>query len=125
MSGEYGFYAACLRLIARRTEPDTPEVEAMMEDLFRAADGIEAEGALVVAADRLRGTARALAGVAGLLQVHALPEAVAAGGAGERRVRWMIDVAMEHMAALSIHAEGIADASAPPMRLPLPPPPQG
>lgn len=120
MSGDYGFYAACLRFVARRTDAATPEVSAMMRDLEEIASGVEAEGAVVVAPERLSGAARALAGVAGMLQQHILPEAVAAGdAAAEARVRWMIDASMTAMATLSTQAQlGVADDA---VRVALPP----
>ncbi|MGE4529589.1 MAG: hypothetical protein AB7D00_14590 [Rhodospirillaceae bacterium] len=120
MSGTYGFYAACLRFVARRTDAVTPEIAAMMRDLEEIAVGVEAEGAIVVAPARLSGAARALAGVAGMLQQHILPEAVAAGdAAAEARVRWMIDASMEAVAALSAQAQLAAADDA--VRLALPP----
>ena len=99
--------AAFFRFVAERTDRgSSPEVTAMMEELARAADAIEATGGFTAQAGRLRITARALAGVAGFLQQHILPEAVAAGNTdGERQVRWVIDTCMETMAALTTHAE--------------------
>ncbi len=118
---EYRFFAACLRFVARRTDAATPELAALMADLEAMAAGIEAEGLLVVAEDRLKGSARALAGVAGMLQQQILPEAVAGGDAGaERRVRWMIDAAMTGMAGITAHAESAAAGG---YRKALPPPP--
>lgn len=118
---EYRFFAACLRFVARRTDAATPEMAALMADLDAMAESVESKGALIVAPDRLKSSARALAGVAGMLQQQILPEAVASGDAGaERRVRWMIDAAMTGMAGLSAHAE---TAAAKPYRKPLPPPP--
>ena len=116
---DYRFFAACLRFVARRTDSSTPELAALMADLDALAEGVEAEGALIVPKARLKGAARALAGVAGMLQQQILPEAVASGDAGaERRVRWMIDAAMTGMAALTAQAES-ADAGD--YRKPLPP----
>lgn len=118
---DYRFFAACLRFVARRTDAAEPEVAAMMADLAALADGIEAEGALIAPAHRRKGAARALAGVAGVLQRHILPEATAGGdAAAERRVRWMIDAAMAGVAELTVHAETVADAE---FRGALPPPP--
>lgn len=118
---DYRFFAACLRFVARRTDAATPELAALMADLEAIAAGVEAEGALIVGRDRFKGAARALAGVAAMLQQQILPEAVAAGDAGaERRVRWMIDAAMTGMAGLSAHGES-ADAGD--YRKPLPPAP--
>lgn len=118
---DYRFFAACLRFVARRTDAATPGMAAMMADLDGLADHVEAEGALIVPQARLSGAARALAGVAGMLQQQILPETVAAGNAsGERRVRWMIDAAMAGVAALAAHAEapGASD-----FHSALPPPP--
>ncbi len=103
---DYRFFANCLRFVARRTDAATPEIRTMMDDLDALANAVEGEGALVVPASRRKSAARALAGVAGMLQQHILPEAVAAGdAAGERRVRWMIDAAMAAVAEISVHAE--------------------
>jgi hypothetical protein len=122
MTGDYGFYAACLRFMARRTPAETPEIAAMMEDLTGIADGVAAGRGIVVPGARLRSAARALAGVAGVLQRHILPEAVAAGdAAAERRVRWMIDVSMEAFAAITLHAETAKEGTD--CRFPLPAPP--
>ncbi len=118
---DYRFFAACLRFVARRTDAATPEMAAMMADLSALAEAVEAEGALVVAAARRKGAARALAGVAGVLQQHILPEAAAHGDAAALgRVRWMIDAAMAGVADITVHAETVADA---PFRRALPPPP--
>ncbi|SBV98086.1 conserved hypothetical protein [uncultured Alphaproteobacteria bacterium] len=118
---DYRFFAACLRFVARRTDAAAPGVAAMMVDLSALAEGIETAGALIVPAERRRSAARALAGVAGMLQQHILPEAVAGGdAAAEGRVRWMIDAAMAGVAELTVHAETVAAAE---FRAPLPPPP--
>ncbi len=123
MTEDYGFYAACLRFMARRTEAETPDVAAMMQDLTRIADGVAAGEGIVVPSARLRAAARALAGVAGVLQRHILPEAVAAGdAAAERRVRWMIDTSMEAFATMTLQAETGGEEGAD-CRIPLPPPP--
>lgn len=120
---DYAFYAAHLRYIARTTQRVTPEVAAMMEALDRIAGDVEERGAFTVPAADLRRTARALAGLAGFLQQHILPEAVAAGNAaGERQIRWVIDTSMEGMAALMTHAETTHDAEPKTVTLPPPPP---
>lgn len=122
MAADHAFYAAQLRFIARSTDASTPEVAIMMEDLVRVADAVAAGPSFTVPADRLRSTARALAGVAGFLQQHILPEAVSAGNAaGEAQVRWVIDTSMAAMANLMTHAELTADAE--PRTIDLPPPP--
>ncbi len=119
---DYAFYAAHLRFIARTTDRSDPAVAAMMEDLGRVAEAVERRGAFTVPADRLRTTARALAGVAGFLQQHILPETVSAGNAvGEAQVRWVIDTSMEAMAVLMSHAEVSGDATDRVVDLPPPP----
>lgn len=122
MTQDYGFYAAHLRFVARTTQRVTPEVAAMMEELGAVADQVADGYSFTVPAGRLRVTARALAGVAGFLQQHILPEAVAAGNAvGEAQVRWVIDTSMEAVANLTVHAEQTGDGED--YRVILPPPP--
>ncbi len=122
MSGDYGFYVACLRFMERRTEAVTPEIVAMMRDIAEIADGVETAGEIVARFERSRPAARAMAGVAGFLQRHILPEAVALGdAASERRIRWMIDASMEAMTALTLHAETATQGTE--CRVSLPPPP--
>ncbi len=122
---DYGFYVACLRFMARRTDAETPDIATMMADLEEAAACIEAKGVLVVENLRLRSTARALAGVAGVLQKHILPETVAAGDAThEARVRWMIDTSMALVANLTVRAECLTeDDPSSVFETELPPPP--
>jgi len=120
--GSYGFLAAHLRFVAAKTAPETAEVAAMMAELKRIAAEVEADGGFTVPADRLRLAGRALAGVAGFLQQHILPEAVAAGhGPGEAQVRWVIDTCMEMMTTLTVHADAGGDAESLTLALPAPP----
>jgi len=110
MSAGYGFYVACLRFMARRTEAETSDVAEMMQDLENAANSIESHGVLIIENAQLRSTARALAGVAGILQKHILPESVAAGDVvREARVRWMIDTSMSLVANVTVRAESITE----------------
>lgn len=116
---DYRFFSACLRFVARRTDAADDTVAAMMADLDALADVIDAKARLVVPADRRKSAARALAGVAGMLQQQILPQAVGDASA-ERRVRWMIDTSMAAVAEITVHAETVADAD---FRGALPPPP--
>ena len=120
---DYSVLVRFLRFFAGRTDRETAEVAAMMEELDRIAGILEAgQGSFVVAAERLRLAGRALAGVAGFLQQHILPEAVAAGNkAGEAQVRWVIDTCMGAMANLTTHAELTKDGED--FTVTLPPPP--
>jgi len=109
----YGFYVASLRFIARRAGAEADDVADLMQDLEAVASCIEAKEHLVVSNERLRPTARALAGFAGILQKHILPETVAAGDKRhEVRVRWMIDTSMALVANLTIRAECLKDDDA-------------
>ncbi len=120
--GDYNFYAGYLRFAAAKTAPDTPEIEEMMAELNRIADILENEASFVVEADKLRISARALAGVAGFLQEHILPEVVAAENMlGEAQTRWVIDTSMSLMASLMAHAEGTKDSENYPVVLPAAP----
>ncbi|MFC1673450.1 hypothetical protein ACFL12_04780 [Pseudomonadota bacterium] len=95
----------------------------MMSLLLDIADQIDAgtDNFHIVAKD-LRTAARALAGVAGFLQEHILPEAVGVGNkAAEVQVRWTIDSSMAMMAKLTTHAELTKDAED--LDVTLPPPP--
>jgi len=119
---DYTFFAAHLRFLARTTDRATPDIAAMMDDLARIADEAEQGGTFEVPAGRLRRTARALAGVAGFLQQHILPETVAAANTvGERQVRWVIDTSMGAMADLMTHAEMTGDGAPLTVTLPAPP----
>ncbi|MBT3991607.1 MAG: hypothetical protein HON14_12765 [Rhodospirillaceae bacterium] len=108
---DYNFYAGYLRFAAQKTERETPEIEEMMAELDRVAGALEAGDNFFVAADKLRVTGRALAGVAGFLQQHILPEVIAADNdKGEAQIRWVIDTSMSLMANLMAHAETTKDS---------------
>ena len=78
----------------------------MMAALLRIADEIEKTNRFRVEYEDARYTGRALAGVAGFLQQHILPEVIAAkNDLGERQVRWVIDTSMSMLATLTVHAE--------------------
>lgn len=120
---EYAFFTSQLRFVARKTDRESDDVAAMMSSLERIADEIDA-GAnyFFVEKNNLRTTARALAGVAGFLQQHILPEILAAKNtAGEAQVRWTIDQCMTMMANIMTHAELNKDAKD--MDVKLAPPP--
>ncbi len=119
---DYRFYVGHLRFVANRTERETSELDLMMDALLSIADHIEQGQPILVIKDDTRLTGRALAGVAGFLQQHILPEAVAAGNAGaESQIRWVIDTSMAFMATLMVHAE--TDTATGPCELILPEPP--
>lgn len=117
---DYAFFTGQLRFVAKKTERETDDVAAMMDALARVADQVdENNGIFKVKAESLRVTARALAGVAGLLQQHILPEVAAAQNVrGERQVRWSIDTCMSVMADLMAHAELTNDGEDIDMTLP-------
>ena len=94
----------------------------MVAELSRIADAVEVGADITVPSDKLRVTARGLAGVSGFLQEQILPEVVAAGNAaGESQVRWVIDTSMRLMTKLTTRAEmGGSDAR---LTLSLPAPP--
>lgn len=120
---DYAFYCAQLRYFARTTDRISSEVETMMDLLASIAAQIEKDGTYTIAPPHHRLAARALAGVAGLLQTHILPEVVAAKNAkGESQVRWTIDRSMEAMTALMAHADGGAEDLPKTITLPAPPP---
>ena len=103
---DYNFYAGYLRFAANKTERETPEITEMMAELERIAEILESGNSFIVKDRKLRLTARALAGVAGFLQQHILPEVIAAENEiGEAQTRWVIDTSMEVMANLMAHAE--------------------
>lgn len=104
---DYNFFIAQLRFVANRTERESDDVSRMMDALLSLADDIDkGDGTFFVTAEELKITSRALAGVAGFLQQHILPEVVAAAnGAGEKQVRWSIETCMALMAQLMSHAE--------------------
>lgn len=109
---DYDFFTAQLRFVANRTERESDDVACMMDELLRIADVIEiGSGTFFVTASNLRIAARALAGVAGFMQQHILPEVIAAGNAaGEKQVRWTVETCMAMMAQLTTHAELTKDA---------------
>lgn len=109
---DYKFFTAQLRFVAKKTERESNDIVCMMEKLLSIADHIDAENkTFFVGAKDLQITARALAGVAGFLQQHILPEVTAAGNAkGETQVRWTIDTCMAVMAQLMSHAELTKDS---------------
>ena len=107
---DYNFYAGYLRFAANKTERETPEITEMMAELERIAEILESGNSFIVKDRKLRLTARALAGVAGFLQQHILPEVIAAENEiGEAQTRWVIDTSMEVMANLIAHAETTKD----------------
>ena len=117
--GDYNFYAGYLRFAADKTDRDTSEIEAMMAELNRIAKILDQESGFTVEADKLRLTARALAGVAGFLQQHILPEVIEAQNeAGEVQIRWVIDTSMSLMANLMAHAETTKDSESYQVKLP-------
>ncbi len=126
---DYSFYVAMLRFMARRVmdeaDGEGKEIQVMMTDLENAANCIEEHDALIVPNSSLRSTARALAGVAGILQKHILPETVAVGHSEhETRVRWMIDTSMAMVANLTVRAECLSeDEQSTTFTTELPPPP--
>lgn len=104
----YDFFTAQLRFIAQKTERKSDDVVEMMNALNVVIAQLESgDGASFhVEFKALRPTARALAGVAGFMQQHILPETVAAGHTtGEEQIRWTIDSCMSIMANLMSHAE--------------------
>jgi len=118
----YDFYVAQLRFVAVRTERDSPEVSEMMEAIEGFADQVATSSRFEVPGELCRVTGRALAGVAGFLQQHILPETVAAGNQfAERQVRWVIDASMTLTATLTVHAETVSDGASCPVELPTPP----
>ncbi|MBY0431379.1 MAG: hypothetical protein K2Q10_09285 [Rhodospirillales bacterium] len=119
---DYAFYVALLRFVVRKTEQGDARIAAMMNALGTAATAIESTGAFVVTPDRLELTARAFAGVAGLLQRRILPEVVAHGNqAAEAQIRWAVDAAMEAVNLLLQRAALPGDSG--PVRVELPVPP--
>ena len=104
----YNFYAGYLRFVAENTTPDTPEIQDMMDELNYIARILENDIKFTVERNKLRMTARALAGVAGLLQQHILPETTKAENiSGELEIRWVIDTSMSIMSNLLVHAERV------------------
>ena len=115
----YDFFTAQLRFAASKTERITPNIDAMMDVLLSFADQIDADETFTVDAQNMRLGARALAGVAGFLQQHILPEVIAAkNNVGERQVRWTIETSMALMATMMTHAEMTHDQEALELTLP-------
>ena len=102
----YNFYARYLRFVAENTTPDSPEIQDMMAELNYIAKILENNTMFTVEKNKLLMTSRALAGVAGFLQQHILPETIEAGNtAGEIQIRWVINTSMNIMSNLMVHAE--------------------
>ncbi len=122
--GDYRFFVSHLRFIANRTDRTSGDVSSMMTGLLAVADDVESQRHISVAYGELRLTGRGLAGVAGFLQQHILPEVVAVGDPlAERQVRWVIDTCMSFMSTLMVHAETKTDNV--PCILELPAAPEG
>ena len=119
---DYAFYVAQLRFAAsktQRTDEDSAHMMSVLDDIARQ---IEARGAFRIEAEDIRVGARGLAGVAGFLQQHILPEVVAAENKiGEQQVRWTIDTSMALMATMMTHAELTNDQESLEQTLPVPP----
>lgn len=117
----YDFFIAQLRFVARRTDRESGDVSCMMEILEAISDKIEAgDEFFFIPPNDLRAAARALAGVAGFLQQHIIPEVVAAKNtSGEKQVRWTVDTCMSMVADLLAHAEMTHDSEG--LTLTLPP----
>jgi len=120
---EYAFFTSQLRFVARKTDRESEDVDAMMAALERIADKIDTGvNYFFVEKNNLRITARALAGVAGFLQQHILPEIIAdKNELGEAQVRWTIDACMTMMANMMTFAELNDDAKDMDVKL-VPPP---
>ena len=102
----YNFYAGYLRFVAENTTPNTLEIQDMMVELHYIAKTLENNSTFTVEQNKLRITSRALAGVAGFLQQHILPEIIEAENtSGEIQIRWVIDASMNIMSNLIVHAE--------------------
>lgn len=109
---KYNFFSAQLRFVANRTVCESGDVKSKIDQLLAIADAVEGGNEnFFIAAENLKIASRALAGVAGFLHQHILPEVIAdANTAGEKQVRWTIDACMEMMAQLMTHAELSPDA---------------
>jgi len=119
---QYDFFTAQLRFAASKTDRVNTDIDVMMDVLSDIADQIDAQESFNVDAQNMRIGARALAGVAGFLQQHILPEVVAAkNNLGEQHVRWTIETSMALMATMMTHAEMTHDQE--PLKLTLPEPP--
>ncbi len=119
---DYGFYVGYLRFVAAKTPRDSSLVDGMMQVLQRIAAEIEEGGGFYAATDQLVPLARALAGVAGLLQQKILPEVVADQNQRvEAQIRWAIDTSMTLMANLTVADDTGDHDPATPFSLPPPP----
>ena len=102
----YNFYAGYLRFVAENTTPDTSDIQDMMAELNYISKILENNSTFTVEQNKLLITSRALAGVAGFLQQHILPEIIEAENtSGELQIRWVIDASMNIMSNLMVHAE--------------------
>lgn len=120
----YHFFTAQLRFASSKTERTNDDVHHMMNLLADVADQIDKDESFHVEAKKLRTCARALAGVAGFLQQHILPEVILAkNNLGEKQVRWTIDTSMSLMATMMSHAEMTNDQDDLELTLPSPPEP--
>jgi len=118
----YNFYTAQLRFVAAKTHRENDDIDRMMNVLHSIADQIDQGEMFQVEANRIRLGARALAGVAGFLQQHILPEVILQKNmSGEKQVRWTIDTSMSLMAKMMTHAEMTHDQE--PLALTLGAPP--
>jgi len=116
---QYSFFTAQLRFVASKTERTTPAIDEQMDALSSIADHIDRRGCFDVDANHVRIGARALAGVAGFLQQHILPEVITSNNdVGEKQVRWTIDTCMSLMATMMVHAETTSDFEAIQLTLP-------
>ena len=118
---KYDFFVAQLRFVAKRTERESDDISCMMDALGAISDQLsQGNENFFVPAKSLRMSSRALAGVAGFLQQHILPEAINAGNvAGEKQIRWTVETCMALMAKLLTHAELTHDAEG--LNVTLPP----
>jgi hypothetical protein len=117
----YGFYAAILRFVARKTDRTDQRIAAMMRELEQTADQITATGSYKVEPQRFDIHAKALGGVAAFLQAHILPETIADNNkAAETQIRWSVDTALETLNQL-VRAQEADSPDA--MTIMLPPPP--
>lgn len=117
----YQFYISQIKFVVRKTDRATDTISDMMDHLSDFADQIEAGNEIQIGGDRVRSLGRGLAGVAGFLQQHILPEAIAAENKlAEQQVRWVVDTSMSLMATLTVHAETTPDETCI-LKLPDPP----
>lgn len=118
----YDFYVSHIRFIVGKTERSNDAVSNMMAGLSNFADQIDAGSEISIAGDSASSLGRGLAGVAGFLQQHILPEAVAADNKpAEHQVRWVIDTSMALMATLTVHADTRGNDENCSLKLPDPP----